>query len=367
MCGLDLASEPRLPTADEYLARRHDEQWRAAHGERRPFWSGVSRGVWLAVGFLVVMVAGGFGPWATAFGLVSINGTRGDGWLVIGAAAIGAVVLGLWLRRPTRWWLLLVLGVCGLVGAGVAGYDLRELRNVSGDEFFGQRVKLVSPAWGVYAALGGSALLSIASVALLVETVRPRRSVALRAVVGVAGALAVLNAAGSIVLAAGVDPGRAGKPTPNVDHAVRPSSPAAPATTAPAVAEDAPPADVAPEAVTEDEVRTVLDLYSSAYEAEDPASLSALFAPGFVRHSVGEAPQSRGGALAVYRKQFAQLEAPAYVLSHLALRDATSDGATIEARYSITSQNGTVHGSITFELVRQGGELLISRLDVVPD
>src|SRR5437763_16921672 len=42
---------------------------------------------WLAGLAAVRMIVGGFAPWATALGFVSIAGTRSDGWWVIGAAA----------------------------------------------------------------------------------------------------------------------------------------------------------------------------------------------------------------------------------------------------------------------------------------
>src|SRR5215208_6190574 len=61
---------------------------------------GQSQGWWAAVVAAAAMIIGGFGPWATALGFVSVNGTHGDGWLVI--AAGGAAHAGLWRYAKKR-------------------------------------------------------------------------------------------------------------------------------------------------------------------------------------------------------------------------------------------------------------------------
>jgi hypothetical protein len=102
------------------------------------------------------MVIGGFGPWATAFSVVEVSGTRGDGWIVIGGAVIAAALL--WFSpRGAGPILALLAGIGGVV---VGAIDLNDIASKSA---------LVHPAWGIYAVIAGSGALAIASVALLVS------------------------------------------------------------------------------------------------------------------------------------------------------------------------------------------------------
>jgi hypothetical protein len=107
------------------------------------------------------MVVGGFGPWAKVFGLLAVSGTDGgDGWIVIVAAVIGAVSLFLWRRRSRRWLILAV--VAGGAAFAAALYDRIDLARatVGGIDVS----PLVSPGWGIYAAMVGSASLAAAGV-----------------------------------------------------------------------------------------------------------------------------------------------------------------------------------------------------------
>jgi hypothetical protein len=73
-----------------------------------PFWFGL-----LAC---VLMVVGGVGTWATALGIVSVSGTRGDGWIVAGAAVGALFALWGYAMRPRVW-----IGLAAaLFGAGSA-------------------------------------------------------------------------------------------------------------------------------------------------------------------------------------------------------------------------------------------------------
>jgi hypothetical protein len=111
---------------------------------------------WWALVAALVMVIGGFGPWATAFNVIDVSGTRGDGWIVIGAAAIAAGLL--WVSPRGAGPILAVLaGVGGLI---VGVIDFNDIAS---------RSALVHPAWGIYAVIAGSGALGIASVAMLVS------------------------------------------------------------------------------------------------------------------------------------------------------------------------------------------------------
>jgi hypothetical protein len=76
--------------------------------------------IWVlaSAGFMVI---GAFGPWAKVLAL-SVSGTDGsnDGWLVVAAAAIAALLFFL-LRNQARAGLWPVLG--GVAGAAIALYD----------------------------------------------------------------------------------------------------------------------------------------------------------------------------------------------------------------------------------------------------
>jgi len=125
----------------------------------RALWAGAS---------LAVMVVGAVGPWATALG-TTIHGTDGgrDGWYVIGAAGVSALLLLIY-ARARRWWLLVIPLLAGLgMSVGVA-YDLVDIRTRFAGSVLGGN-ELISADWGIYLALAGSVSLAAAAVALAVR------------------------------------------------------------------------------------------------------------------------------------------------------------------------------------------------------
>jgi hypothetical protein len=127
--------------------------------QRAPFW--------LALVAAAVMVIGALGSWATALNIVSVSGTRGDGWLVIGAALIGVASLwGCVRRRSLALGSLAVL--CGIAGAAVSVIDLNKLLSVKSVNFFGQQLSLMQPGWGIYADVGASVAFAALVGALLI-------------------------------------------------------------------------------------------------------------------------------------------------------------------------------------------------------
>jgi uncharacterized membrane protein len=129
---------------------------------------------WWSVGSLSLMIVGAFGPWAKVADLLTIHGTDGgrDGWVVVGAAGVAALVLLFYLPFR-RGWLVVFALLAGLAGAATAAYDISDIRGIaSGDELFGD---LVSTQWGIYVALVGSISLALASLGVLVESRRVRR------------------------------------------------------------------------------------------------------------------------------------------------------------------------------------------------
>jgi hypothetical protein len=112
------------------------------------------------------MVIGGFGPWATALGFVSVNGTQGDGWILIAAGV--AALAALWREGQSRSGgaALVLAGVAGAIGAAVAITDFTAIQNASQGELFGESFDAVDAAWGIYAAMIGSVVLAAAMVGL---------------------------------------------------------------------------------------------------------------------------------------------------------------------------------------------------------
>jgi hypothetical protein len=128
------------------------------------------RAFWVAAAAAILMVIGGAGPWATALDIVTVNGTSGDGWIVIFAALIAGVMLFVWSGRRRAVWPLVVAAVLGALSALVAIVDLASIEDLVEEEFGGTEV--VDAAWGIYVALIASLALAIA--ALITAATRPR-------------------------------------------------------------------------------------------------------------------------------------------------------------------------------------------------
>jgi hypothetical protein len=110
-------------------------------------------------------------------------------------------------------------------------------------------------------------------------------------------------------------------------------------------------------------VEGVLDEYSSYYSAENVEGLKGLFSPNLVRRDRNKAPETLSQALKTYKKQFGELDGPEYALSEVNVEPGEGE-ASATAHYSITSQNGTVGGSIEFHLVEEQNRLVIEGLTI---
>lgn len=125
--------------------------------------------LWWAGASIVFMVVGAFGPWATILGFDTYSGTDGNaGWTVVGAAAIGALTVGILIRWRRRWLCVLPF-LAAAAGTATAAYNLNDISSLNvplaGDD-------LISADWGIYVALAGSISLLLASVALGAQTER---------------------------------------------------------------------------------------------------------------------------------------------------------------------------------------------------
>ena len=109
----------------------------------------------VAVGLMVI---GSLGPWAKDV-FVTDYGLDRDGALVIAAGGLAALVLGLHARRARPSRLPVVAAALGAVAVGILAADFRDVIDDS----------LVEPAWGLYVAAAGAALLVALSMSLLVR------------------------------------------------------------------------------------------------------------------------------------------------------------------------------------------------------
>ncbi len=117
--------------------------------------------------------------------------------------------------------------------------------------------------------------------------------------------------------------------------------------------------------VESSQVEQVLGEYTQDYSNEDLEAFKGLFAGTLERRDGNKAPEDLEAALATYQRQFGELQKPSYTLSSESVQPGTGE-ASATARYSISSQNGTVTGTIAFHLIEQEGKLLIDKLTVTP-
>ncbi len=120
----------------------------------------VPRPLWILGAGVGLMIVGSLGPWGKAI-FVTDYGLDRHGAIVMVAAIVIAALLALHLRRPRRSWPPIAGAALGTFAAATAASDFRDLVD---DPFVG-------PAWGLYAAFAGCALVVALSMALLA---RPR-------------------------------------------------------------------------------------------------------------------------------------------------------------------------------------------------
>jgi hypothetical protein len=102
------------------------------------------------------MTLGGLGPWATEYRVIDVNGTKGDGWLVIGAAVVAVAAL---FASPRGAGPIVAL-LAGIGGAIVGVADLSDINSHGA---------FIHPAWGIYMVLLSGGTQFVASLVLLVQ------------------------------------------------------------------------------------------------------------------------------------------------------------------------------------------------------
>jgi hypothetical protein len=119
---------------------------------------------WLASLASLGIIIGGVGPWATAFGFMSLSGTSMHGWRAVIAGVVGLAMLGLHQVRGARLPLV-VAGVAGALCAIEAISTLAAIQSDGAITVLGQQYRYVDAAWGLYLVLAGAiALVCSASV-----------------------------------------------------------------------------------------------------------------------------------------------------------------------------------------------------------
>jgi hypothetical protein len=129
---------------------------------------------WLASLASLGIVIGGVGPWATAFGFVSLSGTSMHGWRAVMVGVVGLAMLGLHQLRGARLPLI-VAGVAGALCAVQAISTLGEIHSGGAMTVLGQQYRYVDAAWGLYLVLAGAIALvcSASALAWRPSAVRP--------------------------------------------------------------------------------------------------------------------------------------------------------------------------------------------------
>jgi hypothetical protein len=300
---------------------------------------------WLSVLAALLMIVGALGTWATAFGIVSVPGTRGeDGWVVLGAGVVGLIALWSRMLHDSPGAAALAV-LCGIVGGGVSGFDLHKVASVGTTSFLGEQVHLVHPEWGLYLAVGASVALTCFAVAF---AIMGSRSAGTRTI-GIAVVLVAFGAVEALTHIGVEGSHAASQETESSGSALTTESNEAASTAA----------------IASEQVQQLLSQYQAAYSSESTEHLEALFAPSLTRKNGTHAPENRVEALATYRTQFSQLQHPTYSLSNVQITTGAGE-AGAHADYTIRSQNGTVGGTIAFHLVQSGTGLQIDRLTIEP-
>jgi hypothetical protein len=121
--------------------------------------------LWLASLASLGIIIGGVGPWATAFGFISLSGTSMHGWRAVSVGAFGLAMLALHQLRGARLPLI-AAAIAGALGAIQAISTLGEIHSGGAMTVLGQQYRYLDPAWGLYLVLAGAITLACCAAAL---------------------------------------------------------------------------------------------------------------------------------------------------------------------------------------------------------
>jgi hypothetical protein len=110
-----------------------------------------------------MMVLGAIGPWATAFGVLSVSGTDGDGVIVLLAGLVVGAMVWLWYVRRARHLMLIVAVLAAGAAAATSIHDMVSIQSaISGSH------GIVSIGWGLWL----DCIASIGAILALVVMLR---------------------------------------------------------------------------------------------------------------------------------------------------------------------------------------------------
>ena len=121
--------------------------------------------VWVASLASLALIVGGVGPWATAYGLVSLSGTDMHGWRAVAVGVLGLAMLGLQQLRGGRLPMI-VAGVGGVLVVALAISTLDTINSKGAVSVLGTTYHYLDPAWGLYLVLAAGIALAGAAAAL---------------------------------------------------------------------------------------------------------------------------------------------------------------------------------------------------------
>jgi hypothetical protein len=153
-----MSEQPQSTDRDPVSPRQRLEIAAAFAGQPASFWFASLASLGLIVG--------GVGPWATAFGFLSLSGTSMQGWRSVMVGVVGLAMLGLHQMRGARVPLI-VAAVAGALAAVQAVATLGKINSGGAVTVLGQQYRYLDPAWGLYLVLAGAIAL-VCSVSALV-------------------------------------------------------------------------------------------------------------------------------------------------------------------------------------------------------
>jgi hypothetical protein len=152
-----MSEQRQSPDRDSVSRRQRLEIAAAFAGQPASFWFASLASLGLIVG--------GVGPWATAYGFLSVSGTSMHGWRAVMVGVVGLAMLGLHQLRGARVPLL-VAGVAGVLAAIQAIDTLGQINSGGAVTVLGQQYRYVDPAWGLYLVFASAIVLLCAASAL---------------------------------------------------------------------------------------------------------------------------------------------------------------------------------------------------------
>lgn len=145
-----MSDQPQSTDRNSLSPQQRLEIASAFAGQPASFW-------WASLASLALIV-GGVGPWATAFGVLSLSGTSMHGWRAVMVGVVGLAMLGLYRLRGARLPLI-VAGVAGALGVIQAVTTLGRIGSGGAVMVLGQQYRYVDAAWGLYLVLAGAIAL----------------------------------------------------------------------------------------------------------------------------------------------------------------------------------------------------------------